>query len=215
LERDLEARKKRLQELTLQASSPGAADGSQAGLDDLRARLQGAREQARTGRVAAHQFSRELALMRRLVKFFFDGPPPSRVNRTGEIQCQPAVLLTERVIYHFEVCQNQGTHTAISGWAFRPARDWDASATSVTLLFRSGYATYSAPTRRVARPDIAAYFAAQPPEVSGGAIGLAGMGFAGEVLNESLPAGVELKIALRLECAGKMCEHATTERMRL
>jgi ADP-heptose:LPS heptosyltransferase len=208
----------RLQETEADRSArvePALGSASQTIVEDLQLRLQGAYAQVRVARTAARQLSRELALMRRLVKFFFDGPPPSRVNRTGEIQCQPAVLLTERVIYHLEVCQNQGTHTAISGWAFRPARDWDASATSVTLLFRSGYATYSAPTRRVARPDIAAYFAAQPPEVSGGAIGLAGMGFAGEVLNESLPAGVELKIALRLECAGKMCEHATTERVRL
>jgi hypothetical protein len=215
LERDLETQKKHLHALTLPAPAPIVTPGSPAGLDDLRVRLQGAHEQARTARGAAHQLSRQLALMHRLVKFFFDGPSPPRVARTGEMQGQPAVLLTDKVIYHLEVCQNQGAHTAISGWAFRPARGWDATATSVTLLFRAGYATYTAPTRRVSRPDMAAYFAAQPPEVAGGATGLAGMGFAGEVLNRSLPAGVEWKITLRLECAGKMCEHATTERVRL
>ena len=132
-----------------------------------------------------------------------------------EIPRLRAALLTDTVIFHLDACEDRGTFTAISGWAFRPAPEWDGRATTVTLLFRDGGTVYAAATARVPRPDVAAYYAAQPANMAGGASGLDGVGFACEILHESLPEGVDLDIVLRLECAGLACEQPTGTPLRL
>lgn len=189
---------------------------------DLRLRLQGSQEQEAAARAEARRLARELAVAHRLLKFAGDGNlpmPPERVRpaappRPAEkvAPVNPrvrAVRLTEKVTYHLDTCETRGEYTAISGWAFRPAEGWDGRATTVTLLFRDGATVYAAPACRVARGDVAAFYAAQEAGLTGGAVGLDGAGFACEVWHDSLPAGVDLEIVLRLECAGRACEQPT------
>jgi ADP-heptose:LPS heptosyltransferase len=65
---------------------PSLSDASQTLLDDLQLRLQAAHAQAQAARAAARQLSRELAVMRRLLRFFFQGPPPPRPAQVAEIR---------------------------------------------------------------------------------------------------------------------------------
>ena len=190
-------------------------EGDPAVLADLRLRLRSSQAQERAARAEARRLARELALARRLLKFSFDGPPPVRVVEAAQIGRASAGLLTARMVYHLDTCENLGTHTAISGWAFCPVDGWDARAATVTLRLHHGDTTYVASAGFVPRPDIAAHYAAQPPEASGGARGLEGAGFACEILNASLPAAVDLKVILRLEGEGRACEQFTGHRLRL
>ncbi len=192
-------------------------------MSDLRRRLQGSQEQEAAARAEARVLARELALARRLLRFA-DGqsapgharpPSPPRPTPTPEIPRLRAARLTDRVIFHLDACEDRGAFTAISGWAFRPAPEWNGRATTVTLLFRDGATVYVAAAARVPRPDVAAHYAAQPVNIAGGASGLDGAGFACEILHDSLPAGVDLDIGLRLECAGLACEQPTGTRLRL
>ena len=179
---------------------------------DLRLRLQGSQEQLLATRREARRLARELAIARRLLKFTSGNPPPPRVrpplvaappvSAEAEIPRQRATLLTEPVIYHLDACESRGRSTTISGWAFRPAPEWDARATTVTLLFRHGATVYYATAGRVPRVDVAAHFAAQPVSLFGGARGLDSTGFTCEVRHDSLPAGMDLEIVLRLEMRG-------------
>ena len=194
---------------------PADPETDPAVLADLRLRLHGSQTQERAARAEARRLARELSLARRLLKFAFDGPPPVRMVEAARIEGSPASLLTARMIYHLDTCEDRGTHTAISGWAFCPFAGWDARATAVTLRLHHGDTTYVAFTAFVPRPDIAVHYAAQPPEASGGALGLEGAGFACEILNDSLPAGIDLKVILRLECEGRACEQFTGQRLRL
>ena len=84
----------------------------------------------------------------------------------------------------------------------------------MTLLFRQGATVSAVATDRITRPDVAAYFAAQPAEATGGARGLEEAGFACEIVNESLAAGGEWEIVLRLDCAGLACELPTGHSLR-
>ena len=177
-------------------------------------RLQGAEAEARDARAEARRLARELALVRRLLKFSGGGRVPAR-SPSGAVAPTRADALTERVIYHLDVCEDRGTHTAISGWAFRPASGWDARDTVVTLRFRHGGSIHQAVAHPVPRPDVAAFYAAQPADLTGGATGLEGVGFACEVLHESLPAGVDLEIWLRLECGALACEQPTGTLLRV
>ncbi len=201
-------------------------------LSDLKRRLQGSREQEAAARAEARALARELAVARRLLRFASanaatatahppspappvlaaeETPPPVPPAETPRRRAEP---LTAPVIYHLDACENRGEYTAITGWAFRPAPGWDARATTVTLLFRDGATVHAAAAVRVPRPDVAAHFAAQPTDLTGGATGLDGVGFACEILHDSLPAGVELEIALRLDGAGRACEQPTGTTLR-
>ena len=193
--------------------------GLGAGAADLRQRLDGKEAQLLAARAGVRRLARELAVARRLLKFAGGSPLPARPRppsptlplplQTDTVPRRRAALLTDTVIYHLDSCQNLGAYTSVSGWAFRPAPGWDARATAVTLHFRHGATVYAAAASRVPRPDVAAYFAAQGDGISGGASGLDGVGFTCEILHDSLPAGVDLEIALRLECAGMACEQPT------
>lgn len=182
-------------------------DAAQSMLGELRERLSAARTQEAAARAEAGRLSRELNLTRRLLKFYLGGLPPAA---RADVSIDPAtVLLSQPLIYHFDTNENLGTHTVISGWAFRPAAGWDASNTVVTLLLRHGSTAYATVCRTVQRADVAAFYAGQPPGASGGAVGLAGAGFTCTVHHDALPAGTSWKIVLRLECAGQECEHFT------
>ena len=178
-------------------------------------RLQGREAEARDARAEARRLARELALVRRLLKFTGTGrvPVPPAAPAAGAAPGQ-ATPLTQRVIYHLDTCENRGAHTTISGWAFRPANPWDARETVVTLHFRHGGSIHQVVANPVPRPDVAAFYAGQP-DLAGGATGLEGVGFACEVLNDSLPAGVDLEIWLRLECGPLACEQPTGTLLRL
>ena len=194
---------------------PPGPVGDPAVLADLRTRLQGSQAQEQAARAEARRLARELALARRLLKFAFDGPPPVRVAAAEEIPRAPAALLTAGMIYHLDACEDFGTHTAISGWAFCPVHGWDARAAAVTIRLHHGDTTYTAVGGCVPRPDVAAHYATLPPEAGGGARGLEGAGFACEILNDSLPVGVDLKLILRLEYEGLACEQFTGRCLRL
>ncbi len=196
-------------------------------MSDLRLRLQGREEQETAARTEARRLARELTVAHRLLKFtsgtsapIRERPPspprPKPAAAAAEaIPPQRAMLLTDTVIFHVDSCQDQGAFTAISGWAFRPAPEWDGRSTTIRLLFRYGATVYAATASRMPRPDVAAFYAGQPISLSGGASGVDGAGFTCEILHDSLPAGVDLEITLRLECAGLACEQPTGTRLRL
>ncbi len=193
------------------AAAGGSADAKLTG--DLKLRLQGALAQERAARAEARRLARELTLARRLLQFFFDGPPPERAVVATDIRPATARLLTAETRFHLDACRTQGMSTAITGWAFRPVAAWDGRTAKIELMLRHGATAYAAATGRFPRPDVATYFAAQPA-AAGGARGLDGTGFACEILNDSLPAGVDLEIVLRLECAGLTCEQPTGQTLR-
>ena len=213
----------------IQTETPGA---DPAILSDLRRRLQGSQAQETAARAEARALARELAVARRLLKFASANAapasvrPPSPAPPVLAAETPPVVMpkaetprlraepLTVPVTYHLDACEDRGEFTAISGWAFRPAPGWDGRTTTITLRLRHGATVHTAATVRVPRADVAAHFAAQPHDATGGATGLDGVGFACEILHDSLPAGVELEIALRLECAGRACEQFTGTTLR-
>lgn len=185
---------------------------------DLRLRLQGSLKQEAATRAEARQLARELALTRRLLRFAASQavPLPTRPPEAGATGLgQRAVRLTTEGRFHLEAYDRQDTQTVISGWAFRPVPAWDARRGSVTLLLRHGATVYAAAAGRVPRPDVAAHFAAQPAEESGGASGLEAAGFACGILHDSLPAGVDWEVVLRLEGPGPGCDLPTGRRLRL
>ena len=185
-------------------------------LGELRERLWAARSQETAARIAADRLARELALTRRLLKFYLGALPPARLPAAATPDINPAtVLLSESLVYHLDACENRGTHTTLSGWAFRPAPGWDARATTVTLLLRHEDTVYATVCRPVRRADVAALYNNRPAAESGGATGLEGVGFACEVSHDALPADTEWKIVLRLECAGQECEQFTGEFLRV
>ena len=184
-------------------------------ISDLRLRLHGSQAQELAARAEARRLARELALTRRLLKFAFDGPPPVRAVGAIPVERAPALLLTVPLIYHLDACENRGDHVAISGWAFCPVEGWDARAALVTLRLHHGDTTHIAFAGSVPRPDVAAHYATQPSGAAGGARGLEGAGFACEIITGSLPAGVDLKVILRLECEGRACEQFTGQRLHL
>ena len=195
--------------------NPEDAAAEPAGTDpaitaDLRQRLRGSEVQRAATRSEARRLSRELALTRRLLRFSLGGSQPA-----APATPRRAVKLTEPVLFHLDACRRAGTHTVISGWAFRPVPGWDARAAMVTLLFRAGVDAYAAAASHSPRPDVAAYLATRKDQAAGGARGLDGAGFSCEIVNDSLPAGVDLEIVLRLECAGLTCEQPTGRRLRL
>ena len=159
--------------------------------------------------------ARELALTRRPRRPHRAPPPPPR-RRTALTAADTAtVLLSEEVVYHLDTRADLGASTAVTGWAFRPARGWDARATTITLLLRHEDTVYATASRQTPRPDVAALYAGQPPGASGGAVGLEGAGFACEIRHDAVPAGTEWKIILRLECDGRACEQFTGAFLRL
>lgn len=224
--------------------APAEAAGATARADealmaDLRLRLQGSQEQALAARHEARVAARELALAHRLLKYAFNdanGPVLKRSGdgtafRAADTDSEPAAgvagfvsvaeaprvgptRLLEPVMYHFDNFQNDGAHTLVSGWAFRPAPGWNGLNTTVTLLLSDGETAYYVATGRVRRPDVAEYFAAQAAELCGGAEGLEGIGFACEILHDALPPGTEWEVTLRLECAGAACEQPTAHWLR-
>ena len=196
----------------LPAPAPGV---DPAIFDDLKERLRLLQDETRTARGEARRLARELAIARRLLKFHLGALPPARPAPATPDTGTTTVLLSEAVVYHLDACENLGAHTAISGWAFRPAPDWDASATIVTVLLRHEDTVYATSCHEVRRPDVAAFYARQPPGASGGASGLEGVGFACEVSHDALPADTEWKITLRLECGGRACEQFTGQFLRL
>ncbi len=200
--------------MNAEASLPEGSPAEQALIEDLRLRLRGAQTQETAVRAEARRLGRELAVARRLLRFFFDGPPPARLPATAKIRPVPAAPLTGEVRFHLDACRPLGGHTAITGWAFCPVAAWDGHAATVVLVFRQADTAYAVATGRMPRPDVAAHFAAQPA-AAGGACGLEGVGFGCEVLNDSLPAGVDLEIVLRLECAGLLREQPTGQTLRL
>ncbi len=200
---------------TANGKPPAGTDANAAVLEDLRTRLQSSRTQELAARAEARRVARELALVLRLLKFSVEGPPPPRIVEAAEIGRLSATLLTSRMTYHLDACENHGTHTTVSGWAFCPVEGWDARIATVTVLLRHGDTAYVAAAGCVHRPDVAAHYATQPAEDGGGARGLEGSGFACEILNDSLPAGIEMKLGLRLECEGMACEQSTGQRLRL
>lgn len=198
----------------LPADEP-APDADPALLGELRDRLWAARTQESAARTEARRLARELALARRLLKFHLGTLPPARLAAPTPPADAGTQLLSAELVYHLDACEDRGTHTALAGWAFRPAPGWDARSTSVTMLLRHEDTVYATPCRKVQRADVAAYYAGQPPGASGGAVGLDGVGFACEVGHDALPADSEWKIVLRLECAGQACEQFTGKFLRL
>ena len=190
---------------------PGADD--RALLGELRERLRAARTQEIAARAAARRLARELALAHRLLKFYVGALPPAQPSATQPAAAE-TTLLSQPLAYHLDAMENRGTHTVVSGWAFRPAPGWAARATSVTLLLRHEDTVFATPCRAVRRTDVAAYYAGQPPDASGGATGLDGVGFACEVSHDTPPADTAWKVVLRLECAGQACEQFTGEFLR-
>ena len=185
-------------------------------MDDLRQRLQGGRAELLAARATARLLARELALTRRLLRAACGGASTPRPRQAAALAVtQRAVRLTEATCFHLDTCERQGAHTVFSGWAFRPVPTWDARLATVTLLLRNGAAAYAVPASQVPRPDVAAYFAAQGAEAAGGAAGLDAAGFRCDLVNDSLPAGLDLEIVLRLVCAGVACEQPTGRRLRL
>lgn len=138
------------------------------------------------------------------------GPTPA-ASPVAQDKPRHASLLTQPVRYHLDACGTQGENLIVSGWAFRPDPQWDSRVTTVTLLFRDGATVYRAGTTRVPRPDVAAHFAKEGAATAGGARGLVGAGFVCEILRSSLPAGVNLQLALRLECGDLACEQPTDQ----
>jgi hypothetical protein len=192
------------------------ANASQASVAELRLQLRASQDQARAARAEARRLAREMVLTRRLLTFSFrESALALALAKEEAVPRSSAALLEQPLCYHIDSCQNEGNYTTISGWAFRPHPGWDSQQTTVTLLFHGGATTYYAATIRVARPDIATHYAARGGLASGGACGLEGAGFACKVLHESLPAGLDLDVALRLECAGMACEQSTASRLRL
>ena len=185
-----------------------ASDAGRANLGELRERLWAARTQETAARAVADQLARELALARRLLKFYLGAPlPAAAIPDAGS----DILLLSEPIIYHLDARERFLTHTVLSGWAFRPAAGWDARTTTVTLLLRHEDTVYATACRTIRRGDVAAFYAGQSPGASGGAVGLEGAGFACEIRHDALPAGTEWKIILRLESAGRACEQFTGE----
>ena len=183
-------------------------------LDDWRQRLLGSQEQLSAARAALRVLTREMAVMRRLFRFSFDGAAPTRPPGPGVIPRRSAARLAGELVYHVAVCENRGDHTLVAGWAFHPASRWNARDAAVTVLLRDGATTYYAATGKLLRPDVAAHYAAHPAQVSGGAHGLDGVGFACEIVQDSLPAGRNWQIALRLECGTMICEGPTDRYLR-
>lgn len=183
-------------------------------VDDLRLRLGGAQSGERAARGEVRRLARELAVARRLLNFYVGTLPPASAATPPPAIETGTVLLSEELVYHLDTREDLGTHTTISGWAFRPAPGWDARATRVTLLLRHGDTVYATVCDAVRRPDVAAFYAGQPPGANGGATGLDGVGFACEIRRDALPVGTEWKITLRLECAGQACEQFTGEFLR-
>jgi hypothetical protein len=181
---------------------------------DLQLQLQASQERERAARAEARRLAREMILARRLLKLSFEKTALT-FDREGAAPRLPAALLEKPVYYDIDSCRDEGTHMTISGWAFRPDPAWDSRETTVTVLFHGGATTYYAASVRVLRWDVAAYYAAEGFAAFGGARGLEGAGFACKVLRESLPAAVDLRIALRLECGGMACEQFTESRLRL
>ena len=197
-------------------SEPGESGSEQGMTDDLRQRLQGSQAEQLAARATARLLARELALSRRLLRVADGNATIPRSSKAAVLPViQRAVCLTEEIRFHLDTCERQGEHTVFSGWAFRPAPTWDARSASVTILLRSEVAAYAVAAREVPRPDVAAYFAAQGTEAAGGAEGLEAAGFRCDLVNDSLPAGLDLEIVLRLECAGTACEQPTGRRLRL
>lgn len=196
---------------------PAPSGSESAASDDLRLRLHGSRAEAHAARQEARRLARELALTRRLLKFAVDLspplPPPPR--RSAVAMPVRATLLTARMIYHLDSCQSRGGQMEIVGWAFCPVPEWDGAATAAILLFKTDAAIFQAVAAQVPRPDVAAHYAGQPAEATGRARGLERVGFRCEVWHDSLPANVDLELALRLECAGRVCEHALGTRLRI
>ena len=201
--------------MNVEASLPEGTNAELALVEDLKGRLQGAQSQEIAARAEARRLMRELSVARRLLRFFVNGPPPARSATAAGMSPVSATLLTGDVRFHLDACQQHGAHTAITGWAFCPVAAWDGHLAEIVLIFRHGSKAYFVPTGWMPRPDIAAHFALQPTEAAGGARGLDGAGFACEILNDSLPAGVDLEIVLRLECEGLACERSTGQRLRL
>ena len=184
--------------------------------DDLRQRLQGSRAELLAARATARLLARELGLTRRLLRAAHGNTSTPRARKAAAVPAiQRAVRLTEETCFHLDTCERQGAHTVFSGWAFRPVPAWDARSATVTILLRNGAAAYAVTASQVLRPDVAAHFAARGAEASGGAEGLDKAGFRCDLVNDSLPAGLDLEIVLRLECAGIACEQATGRRLRL
>lgn len=182
---------------------------------ELRARLWAARTQESAARSEAARLARELSLTRRLLKFYLGTLPPAAPAAAAPSTGAATVLLSGPLVYHLDAREDLGTHTAVSGWAFRPASGWDARAATITLLLRDGDTVYATSCRKVQRADVAAFYARQSPDGSGGATGLEGVGFACEIDHDALPAGGEWKIVLRLECGGEACEQFTGEFLRI
>ena len=183
-------------------------------LDDWRQRLLGSQEQLLAARATLRVLTREMAIMRRLFRFSFDGAAPARPTGAGIIPRRSAARMSEEMVYHMDVCENRGDHTLVAGWAFHPAPHWNARDATVTVLLRDGATTYYAAAGKLLRPDVAAHYAAHSAQVSGGAHGLEGVGFACEILQDSLPADRNWQIALRLECGTMICEGSTEQYLR-
>ena len=191
-----------------------SAESDATTLDDWRQRLLGSQEQQLAARTALRVLTREMAIMRRLFRFSFDGAAPARPAAAGVIPRRSAARMTEEMVYHVDVCENRGDHTLVAGWAFHPASHWNALDTTVTVLLRDGSATYYAVAGKLLRPDVAAHYAAHPAQASGGAHGLEGVGFACEIVQDSLPPDRNWQIALRLECGTMICEGPTDQYLR-
>ena len=198
-----------------EAQRTGASDPAKS-VEDLRQRLQATRVELLATRSAARLLARELALTRRLLSFTSEGAAGPRAKKSAAASpVQHAVLLTNKTFFHLDTCARRDAHTILTGWAFQPIPEWDARATTVTILLWTGSLTYSVATVPAPRPDVAAHFAAQGPNAAGGAAGLDAAGFRCEIINDSLPEGVDLEIVLRLECAGVVCEQPTGQYVRL
>ncbi len=196
------------------------AGSNQSVLEDLRLRLYGSQRQVEAARAEARLLARELAIARRLLTFSAHSKPMARpvapprpTNHSSPRVC--ATLLSRTLLFHLDSCRDAGSHVALAGWAFLPSPAWDARIAAVTVVFRHGAEAYAVNAGKAARPDVAAHFAAQNADVAGGAHGLASAGFACEIVRDSLPSGVDLDIALRLECTGLACERSTGQLLRL
>ena len=163
---------------------PGFA-ANQAATDDLRLRLASAQAGERTARDEMRRLARALALTRRLLNFYLGTLPPARPDLAASPTGLATRLWSESLVYYLDACKDQGTHTAISGWAFRPAAGWNARATVIMVLLRHGDTVYATPCQQVRRADVAAFYAGQEPGASGGAAGLDGAGSPPESIGES------------------------------
>lgn len=161
------------------------------------------REEVCTLRDLCARLSGELALARRLLN---DLLPPSGATGLPETTAAVRLPMTEFTTgeddlrFALDAVERSAARTRVRGWAFLLGRDGLLARTTLLLTDAAG-AVYAVPTEPEPRPDVAAAFAGERSEASGGAANLQGAGFVAAVFHPSLPPG-DYALTLHVELAG-------------